>query len=67
MHKPLSNRDWLEYSNFAGSKSNYGTFKKEKNKGDGQTVSDSLRLKIKCNDWLLADTCAQAGKHCTLF
>ena len=56
MHKSLSNRDWLEYSIFAGSKSNYGTFKKEKNKGDDQTVSDSLRLKINCNDWLLADS-----------
>ena len=27
----------------------------------------SLRLKIKRNDWLLADTCPQAAKHCTLF
>ena len=27
----------------------------------------SLRLKIKCNDWLLADTCPQAANHCALF
>ena len=27
----------------------------------------SLRLKIKHNDWLLADTCPQAANHCTLF
>ena len=27
----------------------------------------SLRLKIKRNDWLLADTCPQAAKHCALF
>ena len=24
----------------------------------------SLRLRIKCNDWLLADTCPQAANHC---
>ena len=27
----------------------------------------SLRLKIKRNDWLLADMCPQAANHCTLF
>ena len=27
----------------------------------------SLRLKIKRNDWLLADTCLQAANHCALF
>ena len=27
----------------------------------------SLKLKIKSNDWLLADTCTQAANHCTLF
>ena len=26
-----------------------------------------LRLKIKHNDWLLADTCPQAANHCVLF
>ena len=26
-----------------------------------------LRLKIKCNDWLLADTCPQAANHWALF
>ena len=26
-----------------------------------------LRLKIKCDDWLLADTYPQADNHCTLF
>ena len=26
-----------------------------------------LRLKIECNDWLLADTCPQAANHCALF
>ena len=26
-----------------------------------------LRLKIKHNDWLLADTCPQAASHCALF
>ena len=26
-----------------------------------------LKLKIKRNDWLLADTCPQATNHCTLF
>ena len=26
-----------------------------------------LRLKIKCNDWLLADMCPQAANHCALF
>ena len=26
-----------------------------------------LRLKIKCDDWLLADTCSQAANHCALF
>ena len=24
----------------------------------------SLRFKIKCNDWLLADTCPQTANHC---
>ena len=28
---------------------------------------DRLRLKIKHNDWLLADTCPQAANHCALF
>ena len=27
----------------------------------------SLRLKINCNDWLLADTCPQTVNHCALF
>ena len=27
----------------------------------------SLRLKVKCNDWLLADMCPQAANHCALF
>ena len=27
----------------------------------------SLRLKIKRNDWLLADTCLQAANHCASF
>ena len=27
----------------------------------------SLKLKIKHNDWLLADTCPQAANHCALF
>ena len=26
-----------------------------------------LRLKIKRNDWLLADTCPQAANNCSLF
>ena len=26
-----------------------------------------LRLKIKCNDLLLADTCPQATNHCAFF
>ena len=26
----------------------------------------SLRLKIKRNDWLIADACPQAANHCTL-
>ena len=26
-----------------------------------------LRLKIKYNDWLLADKCPQAANHCALF
>ena len=26
-----------------------------------------LRLKIKRNDWLLADTCPQTANHCALF
>ena len=26
-----------------------------------------LRLKIKRNNWLLADTCPQAANHCALF
>ena len=26
-----------------------------------------LRLKIKRNDWLLADTCPHAANHCALF
>ena len=26
-----------------------------------------LRLKIKSNDWLIADTCPQAANHCALF
>ena len=26
-----------------------------------------LKPKIKCNDWLLADTCPQAANHFTLF
>ena len=27
----------------------------------------SLKLKIKRNDWMLADTCLQASNHCALF
>ena len=27
----------------------------------------SLRLKIKHNDWLIADMCPQAANHCPLF
>ena len=27
----------------------------------------SLKLKIKRNDWLLADMCLQAANHCALF
>ena len=27
----------------------------------------NLRLEIKRNDWLLADTCPQATNHCALF
>ena len=27
----------------------------------------NLKLKIKHNDWLLADTCPQAANHCALF
>ena len=27
----------------------------------------SLRLNIKCNDWLLADRCPQAANHYALF
>ena len=27
----------------------------------------SVKLKIKRNDWLLADTCPQAANHCALF
>ena len=27
----------------------------------------SLKVKIKCNDWLLADTCPQAVNPCALF
>ena len=30
-------------------------------------LADMCRLKIKRNDWLLADTCPQAAEHCTLF
>ena len=26
-----------------------------------------LKLKIKCNDWLLAETCPQAANYCALF
>ena len=26
-----------------------------------------LSLKIKCNDWLLVDTCPQAANQCALF
>ena len=26
-----------------------------------------LRLKIKSNDWLIADTCPQSANHCALF
>ena len=26
-----------------------------------------LRLRIKCNDWLIADMCTQAANHCALF
>ena len=27
----------------------------------------NLKLKIKCNDWLLADTCPQAANRCRLY
>ena len=30
-------------------------------------ITGNLRLKIKLNDWLLADTCPQAANHCALF
>ena len=42
----------------------------QKNTGPGLEVIKpeySLRLKIKRNDWLLADTCPQAANHCALF
>ena len=26
-----------------------------------------LRLKIKCNDWLIVDVCPQSANHCALF
>ena len=30
-------------------------------------LESNLRLKIKSNDWLLADTCPQAANHCASF
>ena len=30
-------------------------------------LGHSLKLKIKRNDWLLADTCPQAANQCALF
>ena len=30
-------------------------------------MSSILKLKIKHNDWLLADTCPQAANHCAVF
>ena len=33
----------------------------------GYKFGYSLKLKIKRNDWLLADTCPQAANHCALF
>ena len=33
----------------------------------GSVIMTMLRLKIKRNDWLLADTCPQAANHCALF
>ena len=30
-------------------------------------LENNLRLKIKHNDWLLADTCPLAANHCALF
>ena len=31
------------------------------------TLEYSLKLRIKHNDWLLADTCPQAANHSSLF
>ena len=33
----------------------------------GYKLEFILKLKIKRNDWLLADTCPQAANHCALF
>ena len=33
----------------------------------GYKLEFILKLKIKHNDWLLADTCPQAAIHCALF
>ena len=33
----------------------------------GYKLEYSLKLKIKRNDWLPADTCPQAANHCALF
>ena len=33
----------------------------------GYKTGVHLKLKIKRNDWLLADTCPQAANHCALF
>ena len=33
----------------------------------GNKIEYSLKIKIKCNDWLLANTCPQASNKCTSF
>ena len=39
----------------------------EESRHRGYKLEYILKLKIKRNDWLLADTCLQAANHCALF
>ena len=45
----------------------YGVRRQNETRPQSYKLEFILRLKIKHNDWLFADTCPQAANHCALF
>ena len=61
MHKGQDQVNMVEVYLIVGKCNNKTCYKRNLN------ILASLRLKIKRNDWLLADTCPQAANLCALF